>query len=103
MRTGQAGMTSSSCVTAPAMGGSCRGQPLRRLAAAGLELLQRRLPHPLDADAAIELRVDLPVGHAGEPGDQALLGVVTLEIFGFMINPFLGEIQPMRTLLMSVR
>jgi clan AA aspartic protease len=38
----------------------------------------------------------------GEPGDQALLGVVTLEEFGLMLNPYKGEIVPMRMLLMPV-
>lgn len=38
----------------------------------------------------------------GEHGDQALLGVVTLEEFGLMLNPFKGEIQPMKMLLMPV-
>lgn len=38
----------------------------------------------------------------GEPGDQALLGVVTLEEFGLMLNPYKGEIQPMKMLLMPV-
>ncbi len=38
----------------------------------------------------------------GEPGDQALLGVVTLEELGLMLNPYKGEIQPMRMLLMPV-
>ena len=37
----------------------------------------------------------------GEPGDQALLGVVTLEEFGLMLNPFTGEIRPTKMLLMS--
>jgi clan AA aspartic protease len=36
----------------------------------------------------------------GERGDQALLGVVTLEEFGLLLNPYKGEIQPMRMLLM---
>jgi clan AA aspartic protease len=39
----------------------------------------------------------------GDPGDQALLGVVTLEEFGLMLNPFKGEIQPMKMLLMQVK
>jgi clan AA aspartic protease len=38
----------------------------------------------------------------GEPGDQALLGVVTLEEFGMMLNPYKGEIVPMKMLLMPV-
>ncbi len=32
----------------------------------------------------------------GEPGDQALLGVVTLEILGLVLNPFNRTLQPMR-------
>jgi len=36
----------------------------------------------------------------GEPGDnQALLGVVTLEILGLVFNPFSRTLHPMRMLL----
>ena len=35
----------------------------------------------------------------GEPGNRALLGVVTLEILGLVLNPFTRELQPMRMLL----
>ena len=35
----------------------------------------------------------------GEPGDEALLGVVTLEILGLVLNPFNRTLQPMRMLL----
>ncbi|HEY2931611.1 MAG TPA: retroviral-like aspartic protease family protein [Acidobacteriota bacterium] len=35
----------------------------------------------------------------GEPGDQALLGIVTLEILGLVLNPFNRTLQPMRMLL----
>ncbi len=35
----------------------------------------------------------------GEPDDEALLGVVTLEIFGLVLNPFKRTLQPMRMLL----
>ena len=35
----------------------------------------------------------------GEPGDEALLGAVTLEILGPAFNPFSGTLQPMRMLL----
>src|SRR5687768_14162308 len=31
----------------------------------------------------------------GEPGDTALLGVMTLEAFGLMVNPLTRELQPM--------
>ena len=31
----------------------------------------------------------------GEPGDVALLGAVTLEIFGLVLNPFQRTLQPM--------
>ncbi len=34
----------------------------------------------------------------GEPGDEALLGVVTLEILGLVFNPFNRTLQPMRML-----
>ena len=32
----------------------------------------------------------------GEPGDQALLGVITLEVLGLVLNPFSRELQPMQ-------
>ena len=35
----------------------------------------------------------------GEPGHEALLGVVTLEILGLVLNPFNRTLQPMRMLL----
>jgi hypothetical protein len=35
----------------------------------------------------------------GEPGDEALLGVVTLGILGLVLNPFTRALQPMRLLL----
>ena len=35
----------------------------------------------------------------GEEADQALLGVVTLEILGLVFNPFDRTLQPMRMLL----
>ena len=38
----------------------------------------------------------------GEPGDEALLGVVTLEILGFVLNPFNRTLQPARMLLAQV-
>jgi clan AA aspartic protease len=52
-----------------------------------------------------ECYVVLPQGQAhtpvilGEPGDEALLGVVTLEILGLVLNPFNRTLQPMRMLL----
>lgn len=52
-----------------------------------------------------ECHVTLPQGDAhtpvilGEPGDQAVLGMVTLEILGLILNPFTREFQPMRMLL----
>ena len=35
----------------------------------------------------------------GEPGDEPLLGAVTLEIMGLILNPFTRTLQPMRMLL----
>jgi len=52
-----------------------------------------------------ECYIILPQGEAhtpvilGKPGDEAVLGVVTLEILGLVLNPFTRELQPMRMLL----
>ncbi len=35
----------------------------------------------------------------GEPGDEALLGMVTLEILGLVFNPFSRTLHPMRMML----
>lgn len=35
----------------------------------------------------------------GEPGDEALLGVVTLEVLGLVFHPLKRELQPMRLLM----
>ena len=52
-----------------------------------------------------ECHLSLPQGEGhtpvilGEPGDEALLGVVTLEELGLVLNPFTRQLQPMRMLL----
>jgi len=52
-----------------------------------------------------ECRISLPQGEAhtpvvlGEGDDHAVLGVVTLEILGLVLNPFNRKLQPMRMLL----
>jgi predicted aspartyl protease len=52
-----------------------------------------------------ECHVALPQGEGhtpvilGEPGDEALLGVVTLEILGLTLHPFNRTLQPMRMLM----
>ena len=52
-----------------------------------------------------EAFVSFPQGEAhtpvilGEEGDEALLGVVTLEILGLVLNPFDRTLRPMRMLL----
>ncbi|MCP4756066.1 MAG: aspartyl protease [Proteobacteria bacterium] len=52
-----------------------------------------------------EALVSFPQGEAhtpvimGEEGDEALLGVVTLEILGLVLNPLNRTLQPMRMLL----
>ena len=35
----------------------------------------------------------------GEAGDEALLGAVTLEIFGLILHPFSRTLEPMRAML----
>ena len=52
-----------------------------------------------------ECHITLPqgAGHSpvvlGEPGDEAILGVVTLEVMALVFNPFRRTLQPMRMLL----
>jgi predicted aspartyl protease len=52
-----------------------------------------------------ECHISLPQGKGhtpvilGEPGDEALLGVVTLEILGLILHPFNRTLQPARMLL----
>lgn len=52
-----------------------------------------------------EARISLTEGTAhspvvlGETGDEALLGIVTLENIGLVLNPFTRKLQPMRMLL----
>lgn len=49
------------------------------------------------------LRVSEGEGHTpvimGEPGDEPLLGTVTLEIFGLVLHPFKRTLEPMRMML----
>jgi predicted aspartyl protease len=55
--------------------------------------------------AVSECHLALPQGEGhtpvilGEPGDEPLLGIVTLEILGLVLNPFNRQLQPMRMLL----
>jgi predicted aspartyl protease len=52
-----------------------------------------------------ECHIVLPQGEGhtpvilGMPGDEPLLGIVTLEILGLVLNPFTRTLQPMRMLL----
>jgi aspartyl protease family protein len=52
-----------------------------------------------------ECHITLPQGEGytpvilGEEGDEPLLGVVTLEILGLVLNPFNRTLQPMQMLL----
>jgi clan AA aspartic protease len=52
-----------------------------------------------------ECHISLPQGEGhtpvilGEEGDEPLLGAVTLEILGLVLNPFNRTLQPMRMLL----
>ncbi len=71
---------------------------------------QRKVSFTLADGTSIERAVSetyiiLPQGQAhtpvvlGEEGDEALLGVVTLEILGLVFNPFDRTLAPMRMLL----
>ena len=52
-----------------------------------------------------ECHLTLPEGDGhtpvilGDPGDEPLLGVVTLEILGLVLDPFKRTLEPMRMLL----
>ncbi len=52
-----------------------------------------------------ECHLALPQGEGhtpvilGEPGDEALLGAITLEELGLVLNPFTRTLQPMRMML----
>jgi len=52
-----------------------------------------------------ECHLSLPQGEGhtpvilGEPGDEALLGAITLEELGLVLNPFTRTLQPMRMML----
>ncbi len=71
---------------------------------------ERRLTFVLADGTQIErdvsecyIRLPQGKGHTpvilGEPGDEALLGVVTLEILGLVLHPFNRTLQPARMLL----
>ena len=71
---------------------------------------KRSLKFTLADGTAIERQVSechiaLPQGEGhtpvilGEPGDEALLGIVTLEVLGLVLDPFKRILQPMRMLL----
>lgn len=55
--------------------------------------------------AVSECHIALPQGDGhtpvilGDPGDEALLGVVTLEILGLVLHPFKRTLEPMRMML----
>lgn len=70
----------------------------------------RRLSFTLADGTTVERSVSevfiiLPQGEAhtpvilGDEGDEALLGIVTLEILGLVLNPFDRSLHPMRMLL----
>jgi predicted aspartyl protease len=52
-----------------------------------------------------DCQIHLPQGEGhtpiilGEAGDEALLGVITLENLGLILNPFSRQLQPMQMLL----
>ena len=57
------------------------------------------------ARSVSECHIAMPQGDShtpvilGEPGDEALLGMVTLEILGLILNPFKRTLEPMRMML----
>ena len=83
--------------------------PLKNWKAIGLKPV-RRLTFVLADGTKIkrnisECYISLPQGRThtpvvlGKPGDEALLGVVTLEELGLVLNPFQRSLQPARMML----
>ena len=83
--------------------------PLKSWKAIGLKPV-RRLTFVLADGTKVkrdvsECYIDLPQGKThtpvvlGKSGDQALLGVVTLEELGLVLNPFQRSLQPARMML----
>jgi predicted aspartyl protease len=83
--------------------------PFRTWKAIGLRP-KRRLTFTLADGTAIERDISecyikLPQGEGhtpvilGEPGDEALLGVITLEEMGLILNPFQRSLEPARMIL----
>lgn len=83
--------------------------PFRTWKAIGLQP-KRRLTFTLADGTAIERDISecyikLPQGEGhtpvilGEPGDEALLGVITLEEMGLILNPFQRSLEPARMIL----
>lgn len=83
--------------------------PFRTWKAIGLRP-KRRLTFTLADGTEIERDISecfivLPQGEGhtpvimGEPGDEALLGVITLEELGLVLNPFQRSLQPARMML----
>lgn len=78
----------------------------RRLALASKRSLRLVLADGTGIERPVsECHLSLPQGEGhtpvilGEPGDQALLGVITLEVLGLVLNPFTRELRPMRMML----
>ncbi len=83
--------------------------PAEEAQALGLQP-KRTVAFSLADGTTIERRVSechlaLPQGEGytpvilGEPGDEALLGAITLEELGLVLNPFTRTLQPMRMML----
>ena len=89
-----------------------KGQKIEKLDASALLKLtpKRTLKFTLADGTAItrdvsecRIRCSHGEGHTpvilGKRGDKALLGAVTLEILGLVLNPFSRELQPMQMML----
>lgn len=81
----------------------------RRLGLTPKRTLRLRLADGTTIERSVsECHIELPMGDGhtpvilGEPDDVALLGVLTLEVLGFVLNPFDRSVRPMRALLLSI-
>ena len=77
---------------APMDARACAREPVRLRRSDGTTVV-RKLSHCMFAYAGV--RAPSPV-ILGEPGDAALLGTVTLETLGLVLNPFDRTLHPSR-------
>jgi hypothetical protein len=63
-------------------------------------VIERDVSHCMVSYAGIRVPSPVVLGH---PGDEALLGTLTLEALGFVLGPFNRTLRPLRARLAALR